>query len=56
VEGGFYVATAVETLAGATFVWLELGEFALPEAKNIGGNVAEFGDFAYAEVELVRDV
>ena len=56
VEGGFYVAAAIQTLAGAAFVGLELGELALPEAEDVGGNVAEFGDFSDAEVELVRDV
>jgi hypothetical protein len=56
VESGFHVATAIEPLAGTAFVGLELRELALPEAENIGGNVAEFGDFADAEVELVRDV
>ena len=49
------VAAAVEALAGAAFVGLELGKFALPEAEDVGGQVAEFGDFADAEVELVRD-
>jgi len=49
------VPAAVETLAGATFVRLELGKFALPEAEDIGRQVAEFRDFADAEVELIRD-
>jgi hypothetical protein len=52
-EGGFDVAAAVEALAGAAFVGFELGEFALPEAEDVGGNVAETGYFADAEVELV---
>ena len=52
----FDVAAAVETLAGAALVGLELGKLALPEAQDVGWNVAEFGDFADAEVELVRDV
>ena len=55
-QGHFDVAAAIETLAGAAFVGFEVGELALPEAQDIGGNVAEFGDFADAEVELVRDV
>jgi hypothetical protein len=50
------VAATVEALAGAAFVGLELRELALPEAQDVGRNVAEFGDFADAEVELVRDV
>jgi hypothetical protein len=37
-------------------VGFELGKLALPEAKDVGGDVAELGYFAYAEVELVRDV
>jgi hypothetical protein len=52
----FNVATAIETLAGAAFVRFELRKLALPEAEDVGGNVAEFGDFTDAEVELVRDV
>jgi len=50
------VATAIETLAGAAFVGFELGELALPEAQNVGRDLAELGDFTDAEVELVRDV
>jgi len=42
VEGGLYIAAAIETLAGAAFVRLELGKLALPEAEDVGGNVAEF--------------
>jgi hypothetical protein len=56
VESGFYVAAAVEALAGSAFVGLELREFALPEAEDVGWNVAELGDFADTEVEFVRDV
>jgi hypothetical protein len=54
-EGGFYVAFTVEALASAAFVGFELGEFGLPEAEDVGGDVAEFGDVADAEVELVRN-
>jgi hypothetical protein len=50
------VAAAIEALAGAAFVGLELRELALPEAKDVGWNVAEPSDFADAEVEFVRDV
>jgi hypothetical protein len=50
------VATAVEALAGAALVGFELREFTLPEAQDVGWNVAESGDFADAEVEFVRDV
>jgi len=55
VEGHLDVALAVEALAGASLVGLELGEFSLPEAQNIGRNIAEAGYVADAEVELVRD-
>jgi hypothetical protein len=56
MESGLNIAAAIEALAGAAFVGFELREFALPEAKDIGGNVAELRDFADAEVELVRDI
>jgi hypothetical protein len=56
VKGSLYIAAAIEALASAAFVGLELRELALPETEDVGGNVAEFGDFADAEVELVRDV
>ena len=55
-HGHFDVAAAVETLAGAAFMRLELWELALPEAKDVGRNVAELSYFADPEVELVRDV
>jgi len=55
-EGHLDVAAAIETLAGAAFVRFKLGKLAFPETKDIGRDVAEFGDFADAEVELVRDV
>jgi hypothetical protein len=55
-EGHFDVAAPVEALAGAAFVRLELGELALPETEDVGGNLAEFRHFADTEVELVRDV
>ena len=40
-EGHFYVTLAVESLTGAAFVGLQLGEFGLPETQDVGGNVAE---------------
>ena len=55
-QGHFDVAAAIEALACAAFVGLKLREFALPEAQDVGWNFAEPGDFADAEVELVRDV
>ena len=50
------IAATIETLAGAAFVGFELRELALPEAQDVGRDVAEFGDFADAEVKFVRDV
>ena len=52
----FDIATTIETLAGTAFVGFELRKLALPEAQDVGWDVAEFGDFADAEVELVRDI
>jgi len=52
----FDISTAIETLAGTAFVRLELGKLAFPEAQDVGGNVAEFGDVADAKVKLVRNV
>lgn len=54
-EGVFDVAAAVEALTGAALVGFELGEFRLPEAQDVGGDVTEAGDFSDAEVELVGD-
>jgi hypothetical protein len=55
-QSHFHIATAIETLSGAALMRFELRKLALPETQDIGGNVAEPGDFADAEVELVRDV
>jgi hypothetical protein len=52
----FDVATAIKTLASATFMRFELGKLALPEAQDVCRDVAEFGDVANAEIELVRNV
>ena len=49
-KGHFDVAAAIETLACAAFVRLELRELALPETQDVGGDVAELSDFAYTEV------
>ena len=54
-EGHLDVALAIEALAGTAFVWLELGELGLPEAQNVGRDIAEICHVADAEVELVRD-
>jgi len=55
-QSHFNIAAAVETLAGAALVGFELRKLALPEAQDIGWNVAELGDFTDTEVKLVRDV
>jgi hypothetical protein len=55
-KGHLDIAAAIETLTGTALVRFELREFALPEAQDVGGDIAEFGYFADAEVELVRDV
>jgi len=54
-EGHLDVALAVEALAGATFVGLKLGELSLPEAQDVGGDIAQLRYIANAEVELVRN-
>lgn len=55
-ENHLHVAAAIEPLASTPFMGLESGELALPEAENIGGQIAELGDFTDTEVELVRDL
>ena len=55
-ERCFDVASAVEALASAAFVGLELRELTLPETEDVGRDVAELRDVADAKVELVRDV
>src|ERR1700759_1014541 len=52
----FDVASAIETLAGAPLVGLELRKLALPETQDVGRNVAEPGNLTDAEVEFVRDI
>ena len=55
-QGHLDVAAAVEALAGASLVGLELGELTLPETEDVGGDLAEACDLADAEVELVGDI
>jgi hypothetical protein len=54
-QHAFDVAAAVHALTGAALVGLELREFCLPEAKYVGWELAEFGNFTDPEVDLVRD-
>jgi hypothetical protein len=56
VERGLNVPFTIEALSCAAFVRLELGELAFPEAKHVGGNVAQASYFADAKVKLVRNV
>ena len=53
-EGHLDVATTEETLTGSALVGLELRELAFPEAKDVGGDVAEPGDLADAESRVCR--
>ncbi len=55
-ERGFDVATAIETLSGAAFVWTEMRKLTLPEAEDVGWDLAEAGDLTDTEVQLIRDV
>jgi hypothetical protein len=55
-QSHFNIATPIETLSSAALMGFELRKLALPEAQDVGGNIAEPSDFANAEVELVRDV
>ena len=55
LEGEFHIAAAVEPLAGAAFVGLELGELRLPESQDLGLDLADARDVANLEIETVRD-
>src|SRR6266852_3692176 len=50
-----HVALAVHALPGAAFYGLELRKFGFPEAKYVGRQAAQAGNFADAEIELVRN-
>jgi hypothetical protein len=52
-KGDFYLFFPVETLSCAAFVGFQLGELGLPEAEDVGRDLAQSGDVADAEVELV---
>jgi hypothetical protein len=49
------VTAAIEPLAGAALVGLELGKLRFPEAQNVGFEAADAGDVANFEVETVGD-
>jgi hypothetical protein len=55
LKNEFDFATAIETLAGAALVGLELGELGFPKAKDVGFEFADAGDVANFEVETVGD-
>ena len=55
LEGHFDIAAAVEALAGAALAGLELGELRLPEAKDVGFDLADASDVANFEIETVWD-
>ena len=54
-ERQFHVAPSIETLAGATLVWLELGKLSFPETQHVGFNFANTGYVPNFEVEAVGD-
>src|SRR6185437_3618161 len=54
-QGTVHVAAAIHALAGAALGGPELGEFRLPEAQHVGGQLAKIGDLTDAEVKLVGD-
>src|SRR5215472_7694101 len=49
------VFAAIHALSGIAFDRFQQGEFSFPEAQDVGGQAAELGDFADAEVELFRN-
>lgn len=53
LKNGFDILATVHALAGAALDRLELRKLSFPEAKHVGGQVAEVRNFADAEVELV---
>jgi len=46
---------AVEALAGAAFIWLELGELRLPESEHIRFQAADTGNIPNLEIEAIGD-
>ena len=51
----FHVALAVEPLAGAALVRLQLRKLRLPESQDIGLNVANSRNIANLEIETIWD-
>ena len=50
-----HVFASIHALAGAALDWLELRKFGLPEAQNVGGKLAQAGNFSDAEIKFVGD-
>ena len=55
IQGQLNVAAAVEPLARAAFVGLELGKLRLPETQNIGFDATDASHVPNLEVEAVGD-
>jgi hypothetical protein len=55
VQYEFYVAAAIEALACSALVGLELGELGLPEAKDVGFEIADASYVTNLEIETVGD-
>lgn len=51
----FYIAAAVEALAGSAFVGFKLGKLRLPKAQHIGLNAANLRHISDFEVKAVGD-
>ena len=49
------VAAAVEALAGSAFIGLELREFCLPKAQDVGFHATDAGYIADLEIQAVGD-
>jgi len=49
------ITPAVKSLAGATFVWFQLGKLRLPKAEHVGLDFADTGYIPDLEIETVRD-
>jgi len=55
LESQLNIAATVETLAGSTFVGLELGKLRLPKTQDIGLDLANPGHVSNLEIETVGD-
>jgi hypothetical protein len=54
-QDAFDILAAIHALAGAALDGLELGKFRLPKTQNVSRKLAEFGHFANAKIQLLRD-